>query len=335
MARTIVKNTALVLVIVILCAGFLEAMTRVFLDSGTLYELEMWKYARFVKMRDDRPDIGHRHRANAHATLMAEDVRTNSYGFRGPEIAEKAADGVARIAFLGDSLAMGWGVAENETFPHQVIADLQKAGRKVDGFNLGVGNYNTTQELALYKDIGAKMKPDIILLAYFINDAEPIPSYGETGWLENHSEAWVVLNYRIDAVLRQMGDVPDWKRYYRELYNDGRPGWTATKKALGELAALAKSSGTRLVVFHLPELHELKPYPFNDVTAKVKSVVEADGVQFVDLLPSVENLDPPSLWVTVPDPHPNARADTALTKGMIPALIPILDELCRTEHKGC
>jgi hypothetical protein len=329
------KNTALVLVIVLLCGGFLEVMTRLFLDSGTLYELEMWKYARLVKMRDYRADIGHRHRPNAHAELMAEDVRTNSQGFRGPEIAEKAADGVARIAFLGDSLAMGWGVAQDKTFPQQVVAELQKAGRKVDGFNMGVGNYNTTQELALYKDTGAKMKPDIIVLGYFINDAEPIPSYSDTGWLENHSEAWVVLKYRIDSVLRQTGDVPDWKRYYRELYNDDRPGWAATKKALGDLAALAKTSGIKLVVFHLPELHELKPYPFNDVTAKVRSVVEATGVPFVDLLPSVENLDPPSLWVTVPDPHPNARADTALSQGMVKTLLPMLDQLCSSEKKGC
>lgn len=335
MARTIVKNAGLVLVVLILCFGFLEIATRLFLDSGTLYELEMWKYARLVKMRDSRPDIGHRHRANAHAELMAEDVRTNSVGFRGPEIAEKAADGVARIAFLGDSLAMGWGVAEKDTFPVQVVADLRKRGRKVDGFNMGVGNYNTTQELALYRDRGARFKPDIIALAYFINDAEPIPDYTDTGWLDNHSEAWVVLNYRIDAVMRQMGDVPDWKKYYRGLYNEDRPGWKATQRALADLAALAKSSGVKLVVFHIPELHQLKPYPFTDVTAKVKAVVESTGVPFVDLLPNLENLDPPSLWVTVPDPHPNAKADTAVSQGMVSALVPLLDELCSRQKKGC
>ena len=51
---------------------------------------------------------------------------------------------------------------------------LAKAGRKVDGFNLGVGNYNTLQELTLFREVGAPLKPDIIVLAYFINDAEPI-----------------------------------------------------------------------------------------------------------------------------------------------------------------
>ena len=48
-----------------------------------------------------------------------------------------------------------------------------------------------------------------------------------------------------------------------------------------------------------PDLGLLKPYPFDDVTAKVRTIVEGEGVTFVDLLPSVEKLDPASLWVTV------------------------------------
>ena len=50
--------------------------------------------------------------------------------------------------FIILAFALGWGVLERETFARQVIDGLVKAGRKVDGFNLGVGNYNTVQELA-------------------------------------------------------------------------------------------------------------------------------------------------------------------------------------------
>jgi hypothetical protein len=67
----------------------------------------------------------------------------------------------------------------------------------------------------------------------------------------------------------------------------------------------------------------------------VRAAVEAQGVPFVDLLPTVENLDPPSLWVTVPDPHPNGVADIAMSKGVVPALLPMLDKLCSTQQKGC
>ena len=328
-------NLLLILVASILCLFAVEVLTRLILDDGMLYELEMWKYAREVKVRDPRPDLGHRHRPKAEAQLMGVDVRTNPQGLRGPDIADQAAPGVARIAFVGDSTTLGWGVAEKDTFANQVIADLVTAGRKVDGFNLGVGNYNTLQELTLFREVGVPLKPDIIVLTYFINDAEPMPDYSDDSWLTRHSAAWVVLGYRVDSLFRQFGEAPDWKRYYRDLYQPKAPGWLQTQTALGGFAATARDIGAKIVVYHLPELRELKPYPFADVTAKVQTVVEEDGMPFVDLLPAMESLDPPSLWVTVPDPHPNANAMAAVTRGMVPTLLPVLDALCRSKGKGC
>ena len=328
-------NFLLILAASLLCLFAVEGLTRLVLDDGMLYELEMWKYAREVKMRDMRPDFGHRHRPQVQARLMGVDVRTDSRGLRGPEIADTPANGVARIAFVGDSITMGWGVAEKETFAHQVIDGLVKAGLKVDGFNLGVGNYNTRQELALFSEVGAPLKPDIIVLAYFINDAEPMPSYAADDWLTEHSAAWVVAGYRFDSLFRRFGEAPDWKRYYRDLYEPQAAGWLQTQKALGQFATTARELGARIIVFNIPELRELRPYPFADITAKVRAVVEKDGMPFVDLLPTVETLDPASLWVTVPDPHPNGKAEITFARGMISDLMPMLDELCRTKGKGC
>ena len=329
------KNTLLIVCATLLCLLALEGLTRSIVDTGLVYELEMWKYARQIKMRDPQPDIGHRHQPNAQALLMGEMVRTNGKGFRGPEINANAEPGVARIAFVGDSITLGWGVAEKETFAHLVIEALQRQGRKVDGFNLGVGNYNTTQELALFRAAGAAMRPDIIVLAYFINDAEPMPHYAEHGWLDEHSAAWVVASYRVDSLQRQLGDSPDWKQYYRGLYAPEAPGWAQTRRAILGFDDVARGLGARLIVFNIPEIRELKPYPFGDVTAKVAAVAESRKIPFVDLLPTVENLAPSSLWVTVPDPHPNGRANLAFARGMVPEILPLLDELCRAARKGC
>jgi lysophospholipase L1-like esterase len=328
-------NILLLVAASLVCLLALEGFTRLVLDDGMLYELEMWKYAREVKVRDPQPDLGHRHRPNANAQLMGVEVQTNSRGLRGPEIAEKAGAGTARIAFVGDSITLGWGVAEQDTFARRVIDSLAKAGRKVDGFNLGVGNYNTLQELALFREVGAALKPDIIVLSYFINDAEPIPRYTDTGWLDEHSAARVVLGYKIDALRRQSGETLDWKHYYQKLYEPDAAGWRQTRQALDAFAATARALGAELIVFNIPELRELKPYPFTDITAKVRAVVESKGVPFVDLLPTVEGLEPASLWVTVPDPHPNAKAAAAFARGMVAGILPLLDALCRSRGKGC
>jgi lysophospholipase L1-like esterase len=333
--RDTIKNVLLIAGVTLACLLSIEALTRLVLDDGWLYELEMWKYAREVKVRDPRPDMGHRHRSNAEARLMGVTVRTDSRGFRSPEIADEAAPGVARIAFVGDSITLGWGVAENETFARQIANMFAASGRKVEAFNMGVGNYNTTQEHALFRDRGAQLKPDIIVLCYFINDAEPMPDYGADSWLDEHSAAWVVLRYRLDSLSRQFGQTLDWRHYYHGLYDPNAKGWKQTRDAMSTLAMTARQLGGRLVVFNIPELRELQPYPFADITARVREVVEAENVPFVDLLSTVERQEPASLWVTVPDPHPNARAASAFAKGMLPKISTLLDELCRDKGKGC
>ena len=125
-----------------------------------------------------------------------------------------------------------------------------------------------------------------------------------------------------------------WSNLLR-LYEPEAAGWKDAQKAIAGFAQVARELGVPLVVFHLPELRELKPYAFPDVTAKVKSVVEANGLRFVDLLPTVEAVDPANLWVTVPDPHPNGKADTAFAQGMTRDLLPLLESLCGKQSKGC
>src|SRR3989344_8286280 len=43
-------------------------------------------------------------------------ISTNSFGFRGKEISQKKPTSVFRILLLGDSMTLGWGVEDDETF---------------------------------------------------------------------------------------------------------------------------------------------------------------------------------------------------------------------------
>jgi hypothetical protein len=71
------------------------------------------------------------------------------------------------IAVLGDSHAMGWGVADHETF----AALLQeKLGRRV--YNLAVSSYGTARELEALRDSGVLDKVDTVVIQYSDNDLE-------------------------------------------------------------------------------------------------------------------------------------------------------------------
>ena len=296
----------------LLMAATFEVACRTVVDTGLQYHIEMWKYAVTLKRISANPAIGHEHVPGATGRLMGSDVAINSQGLRNAEVGAKS-EGARRILMLGDSITFGWGVGQNETLPVRLSEALAARGAPAEVINSGVGNYNTAMEVAWFRERGLGYAPDTVVLNYFINDAEPTPVYRDVPWFARHSYSYAVLGGAWDAFKRRVtGDEQDWRSYYAGLYADGAPGWQKAQQEIGALAALCREKGIRLVLAHIPELHELKPYAFPEVQTKVQAVAAANGIEYVDLLPAVAGEVPSSLWVTVPDPHPNAKGQTLL-----------------------
>lgn len=291
--------------------GALELYVRLIEDDGMQYDLEMWKYAKKVKIVSDDPLIGHEHRPNADAVLMGVRVTTNDAGLRNGAVAEMKRPGSYRVMMLGDSVLFGWGVRQDETVSARLQADWQAAGRDVEVINAGDGNYNTIMEVEFFLKRLARYKPDMIVLNYFINDAEPVPSHA-TNFIERNSEAWVFYGSRLDIAKRELevGERMDWRDYYNGLYDDAHNpgGWSAVVQWIKKLAVYCKDNNVRLLIINYPELHILKPYPFPQVTARLSALAGELGVPYLNLLSAVEDQNPADLWVTKPDPHPNGRA---------------------------
>jgi lysophospholipase L1-like esterase len=269
----------------------------------------MWKYAVDLKRISANPEIGHEHVPGSSARLMGHDVAINSAGLRDREIPEAKPDGATRVLMLGDSITFGWGVGQNETLPVRLAEEYAKRGAPAEVINSGVGNYNTAMEVAWFRERGLAYAPDVVVLNYFINDAEPTPVYRDVPWLARRFYAYPVLGGAWDAFKRRVTrDEQDWRSYYAGLYAEGAPGWEKAQREIAALASLCREKGIRLVIAHIPELRELAPYAFPEVQTKVQAVAAANGIEYVDLLPAVAGAPPDGLWVTVPDPHPNARA---------------------------
>lgn len=307
-----------------LCAGALaiEAAARWLLDDGMHFDLEMWKYARDLKQVSANPDIGHEHRPGASGVYMGVPVSVNSIGLRDREIAEAPAAGVTRIMMLGDSVTFGWGVRIEDTPAKLLETALNSQGRgagRYEVINTGVGNYNTVMETEYFLNGGYRLKPDVVVLNYFINDAEPVPKR-KRSFMTEYSYAAVMLASAFDKIGRVYLGEPDWKTYYSDLYKPDAQGWIAAQSAIGRLAEYCRENNIRLLVANYPELHELKPYPFSQVTAAVQRTASRHDVQFVDLHPAVAELEPTSLWVSPTDAHPNRIANIRYAEAIRRAL---------------
>jgi len=299
-----------------------ELFVRLVVDDGMQYDLEMWKYARDLKQVATNPLLGHTHRPNRAALLMGVDVKTNSKGLREREIPYERTPGVLRVLMLGDSFTEGWGVAFEDTVSKRIERLYAARGLPVEAINAGVGNYNTVMEVNYFLAEGWKYHPDVVVLNFVPNDAEEIPPHASPNALLDACYACVFLFGRADALLREASLRPDWKAYYRGLYGGGSsPGWRDAKAAIGALATYARAHEIKLLIAHLPELHELAPYPFQDITDLLHAAAKQNGAAFVDVLPQLQSEPPSRLWVSPSDPHPNSRANELIARALLAKLV--------------
>ena len=302
-------------------AGLLvELLVRLVADDGMQFDLEMWKYARDVKAVSLDAVIGHEHRPNRRAHLMGVDVVTNSQGLRDREFQYDRTQGVLRIVMLGDLVTLGWGVPYEFTFSKRLERLYAERGINAEVINTGVGNWNTVQEVQYFLTKAYRYHPDVAVLNYFVNDAEPVGTSQPLSLLMRHCYACVLLAGRVDAALRQLSVRQNWKDYYLSLYGGGnQSGWLAAKAAMKKLAEYCKAEGITLVIVNLPELHDVRRYQFDAVTDLVRETARENDVPFVDLLPFLRGHESSELWVTRSDPHPNALAHKLIADGLFTA----------------
>jgi len=320
--KNFVFGVGMALVSLLLVLGVFEAYVRVTQSDSNNFDIEMWRYARDVKRVSDIPGMGHEHVPNRSGTYMGVPVAINSVGWRDKEYELEKAKNRVRIMMLGDSVTFGWGAPPEGVTSNILESMLNQEGApsRVEVLNTGIGNTNTAMQTAYFLHEGFRYRPDIVVLNYFINDAEPTPSRSQNVIVE-HSYAAVFLAGRLDVFMRSYFDRGDWLSYYRNLYGEHQPGWVATQQAVQRLVQFCREQDMHVMVVNYPELHQVSPYPFTQVTERISTLAARLDVPFLDLLPAVEHEDPHSLWVTPTDAHPNGKAGNLFARRLQQALV--------------
>lgn len=99
-------------------------------------------------------------------------ARSNSLGFRGPEIERTKPDGVIRIVLLGGSTTHGWSVADHETISAhmQAMLDSLAPGRRFEVVNAALDGYDSYQLLERLRIDVLPLRPDFVVINSGIND---------------------------------------------------------------------------------------------------------------------------------------------------------------------
>jgi lysophospholipase L1-like esterase len=300
------------------------------------------------------PDLGYELTPGALAEAWDVTVSINDRGYRGREGTPGPYQGT-RVLVLGDSIAFGNYLEVEATFAWQ-LHDLLLAEGSYEVLNLAVGGYDILQEVARLRRDGLAYQPDVVIVAYCLNDAGSVsPNLGLMDQVRarqtNPLFRFRLAHFVADRL--EIGQQESWsrRRNDRELFRreyaeriapisadehellslmQGVPrrhpaGWYGDPDRVGriryafeELASLAVAHGFEAVVVVVPWLvAEGTEYPFAVVHRIVEMEARRAGLTTLDVLDAFLAAGIEDLRVNPRDPlHPDRRGHRILADAL-------------------
>ena len=292
------------LILMILSISFIlfaaEGILRIKNLNMKNYDIEMWKYARELKTRDQK--LGHVHIPNKSAVLQGVEIKLNSLGMRSSEPLKNSH---RRILVLGSSMTLGWGVNQEDGLCDVLQKKLRKeAGGNVEVLNAGIGNYNASRYVELFFEKFTSLHPTDIIVHYFLNDAEILPP-GSSNFLLRNSQLAVTLWIAWHRIMNKGKTVL--AEHYDKVYSTSYEGYKEMYRSLQKLSRYAAANNIHLYLAMTPDIHFLTDYPFRAYHEQMKKVADSLGYKFIDLLQPLEGNPFSELQAMEGDAHPNAR----------------------------
>jgi lysophospholipase L1-like esterase len=228
-----------------------------------------------------------------------------------------------RLLVIGDSFTWGDGVYPSDTYGKRLERMLERMDPDVN-VRLSIYSrrgWNTTQELEAVEEDIRRLQPQLMILGYCLNDAEPRLQLGNDDIMDPLARRrpqgglgrWLYRRSRLIRLLWERFENNRQRRafdhYYHQLYE--RPGWADTRQALAGFEALARGRQVPLVVTIFPIFDQQLDagYSYRDLHQRVMAELRERDIRALDLLPAYRGVDAVRLAVEpFTDPHPNELA---------------------------
>ena len=234
----------------------------------------MWEY---------RPDAQHKR------------IRTNNFGLRGPDVSLQRDPSRLRVAFLGDSVTLGYGMEEKDIFIKVFERALsRRTGREIETLNFGVDGYSTLQIAELLRAKVVKFKPDHVVYTMCLNDFDFTTSAGEKVLFFQKPTSFTLI--KLEHLWRKLQGLD----FHTHKFRQNRD------RVFDELLSMkeqAKRDGATFELALLPifpvDVNSFSYYPHGDIHKEVEVFAKAQGILFTDFLRVFRNAGgPPRAYAT-------------------------------------
>lgn len=307
----VIKTVFYQVLILVTSIIIIEGIIRVVNSDMKNYDIEMWRYANELKIQDSI--LGHNHLKNKSSILQNVEIKLNSKGMRSDEfeINDK------KILFLGSSISLGWGVEQKDSYPGIIQTKLLSDSINYKVLNGSIGNYNTFRYVNNFLLNQTDVEPKVIVINYFINDAETLP-INSSNWLIKNSQLFATLTITYKKLFSKSGF--DLKQYYNDLYKNDNQSFLEMKESLNKLSEYSKQRNISVLLTVIPDIHFLEDYPFETIHKKLKIITEELGFEYHDLLPSLKGLSFNELQIIQGDSHPNEKGHSKMAESLYPKI---------------
>lgn len=186
-------------------------------------------------------------------------IKISSAGLRDKEYRIQKDSNVFRILCLGDSSTFGMKMPYNKIYPtlleDKLNEEFGSQKWRFEVINAGVTGYASSQGLALYKYVGIKYQPNIVMFYFGIND--PIKRFylSDKQIMQEHSPKWyksLMNNYLVRLhsyrLLRKI-ILTSWGNRYKKIRKDvARVSLNEFKSNIIELNKLCREHKAILVL---------------------------------------------------------------------------------------
>ena len=272
------------------------------------YDTEMWKYSKYLKEKSENISINHVHSKNKKYILQKVEISTNKMGLRGSNSDLDEWESVSnKILILGGSVTLGWGVEEKFTLSKILENSLLKDGKSAKVLNAGVGNYNTQRSVNNYFENLEILKPNIIIIQYFINDADILKSYRD----DNKFFSFIKQNFHLGVYffkfLSSFNEIYQYDyidSYYEDIYLK-KGGYKIVENELLRLSEYCQLRKIRCILTYTPDLRFIKHQRLDFIRNKIRYTAINNKYEFLDFTDTFYNQNPKDYLNLYNDPHPN------------------------------
>jgi hypothetical protein len=269
-------------------------------------------------------------------TLFGHPFETNAYGMHDDAAAPEKPEGTFRIAVLGASMDMGWGVRYQDTYINR-LEDWLNAGadasaeapgrpRRYEVLNFAVAAYSPLQRLEALRRKALAFHPDLVIYSATTLDIRLMEIH-----LCDLLRKRVDLRY--DFVREAVGGtglVADDVRvdgdglliHKQRLKQKLKPSyWGLYDATLGAIAAECRSAGVPLAMVIIPRVgSQDAPEVRAEPVARLKALAAHHAITAFDLTDAFDRDDPARLEIAAWDDHPNAKGHERLFEALSRAI---------------